>query len=100
MYYFISRQPEATIEAGDDASHAQWLSVDTLDTLPYLAFNHLRLLRAALRQFFTLHYQSAVGLQAIETCQCEVETAPGQRCPNTAYWRYRGIAVCQEIFNQ
>jgi 8-oxo-dGTP diphosphatase len=86
--------PEALIEAGDDASRVQWFSVESLQSLPFLAFNHIRLLRMALRQFFTSYYHDAVGMQEIEACQCEVESAPGLRCPNTAYWRYNGIALC------
>jgi 8-oxo-dGTP diphosphatase len=86
--------PETSIEAGDDASRVQWYSVENLDTLPYLAFNHIRLLRAALHQFFTSYYHEAVGLQAIDSCQCEVESTSGKPCSNTAYWRYDGIAVC------
>lgn len=96
LLYVLSEplSSEATIEAGDDASHVQWHSVENLQALPVLAFNHIRLLRMALRQLFTSHYQSAVGLQEIDACQCEVETSPGQHCPNTAYWRYNGIAIC------
>jgi 8-oxo-dGTP diphosphatase len=86
--------PEALIEAGDDASRVQWFSVENLQSLPYLAFNHIRLLRMALRQFFTSYYHDAVGMQEIDACQCEIENSPGLRCPNTAYWRYNGIAIC------
>lgn len=85
---------EATIEAGDDASHVQWHAVDDLRSLPDLAYNHIRLLRAALRQLFTSYYQCALGMQEIEASQCEVETAPRQLCTNTAYWRYNGVAIC------
>jgi 8-oxo-dGTP diphosphatase len=86
--------PEALVEAGDDASRVQWHSVENLESLPYLAFNHIRLLRVALRQFFTSYYHDAVGWQEIDACQCELENAPGVRCSNTAYWRYNGIAIC------
>jgi 8-oxo-dGTP diphosphatase len=95
---YVLREPlssSATIQAGDDAAHVQWHSVDDVRTLPDLAYNHIRLLRMALRQMFTAQYQSALGLQALATPgQCEVETSPGQRCSNTAYWRYDGMAVC------
>lgn len=96
LLYVLSEplSPEDSIEAGDDASHVQWFSVENLQDLPYLAFNHIRLLRMALRQMFTSYYHDAVGLQEIDTCQCEVEEDLDQRCPNTAYWRYHGIAVC------
>jgi len=96
LLYVLSEplSAEVILEAGDDASRAQWLPVDNLQDLPYLAFNHIRLLRMALRQFFTGYYQSALGLEEIDDCQCEVETIPGQQCPNTAYWRYNGLAVC------
>ncbi len=86
--------PEARIEAGDDASHVQWYGVENLQSLPDLAFNHIRLLRAALRQLFISHYHNALGMQEIDTCQCEAERFPGQRCSNTAYWRYNAIAIC------
>jgi 8-oxo-dGTP diphosphatase len=86
--------PEAIIEAGDDASRVQWFSVENLQDLPYLAFNHIRLLRMALRQFFTSYYHDAVGMQEVDACQCEGENAPNLRCPNTAYWRYNGVALC------
>jgi 8-oxo-dGTP diphosphatase len=94
---YTLREPlstEAPIEAGDDASRVQWHSVENLQSLPYLAFNHIRLLRKALRQFFTSYYHAAVGMQEIEDCQCERESSTGMRCPNTAYWRYKGIATC------
>jgi 8-oxo-dGTP diphosphatase len=96
LLYVLSEplSPEAKIEAGDDASHVQWYSVENLQSLPHLAFNHIRLLRMALRQMFTSHYHNALDLQEIDACQCEVESAPGLRCPNTAYWRYDGIAIC------
>src|SRR5258708_34205647 len=45
--------PEARIEAGDDASPLQWPPGEKLQNLPYLAFNHIRLLRMALPHFFT-----------------------------------------------
>lgn len=86
--------PEARIEAGDDASRVQWHSVENLQCLPHLAFNHIKLLRMALRHFFTAYYHDAVGMQAIDACQCEIESSPGLRCSNTAYWRYKGVAVC------
>jgi len=96
LLYVLSKplSPEASIKAGDDASHVQWHSVEILQRLPDLAFNHIRLLRTALRQLFTTHYQTMPGLQAIDPCQCEMEKSPGQQCANTAYWRYRGIALC------
>jgi len=84
-----------TIQAGGDVSRVHWYSVDEVQSLPALAFNHVKLLSVALRQMFTSQYQSVLGLQALATiCQCEVEKSPGQRCSNTAYWRYNGIAVC------
>ncbi|QBD75011.1 NUDIX hydrolase [Ktedonosporobacter rubrisoli] len=86
--------PEMHIAAGDDASNVQWHAVEDTRRLPYLAFNHIRLVRAALRQFFTIYYHDAVGLQEIEACQCEREISSGIRCPNTAYWRYNGMAIC------
>jgi 8-oxo-dGTP diphosphatase len=86
--------PEAKIEAGDDASHVQWYSAENLQSLPSLAFNHIRLLRMALRQLFTSYYHDALGVQEIDACQCEIEKSSGQWCPNTAYWRYNGMAVC------
>lgn len=96
LLYVLSEplNPDARIEAGDDASHVQWYSVENLQNLPDLAFNHIRLLRMALRQLFTSYYHNALGLQEIDACQCEVERCPGQPCSNTAYWRYKGIAVC------
>lgn len=96
LLYVLSEplSPEATIEAGDDASHVQWHAVDNLQSLPDLAYNHIRLLRAALRQLFTSHYQHVLGMQETEICQCELEISPGQPCPNTAYWRYNGAALC------
>jgi ADP-ribose pyrophosphatase YjhB (NUDIX family) len=96
LLYVLSEplNPEARIEAGDDASRVQWHRVENLQDLPDLAFNHIRLLRMALRQFFTSYYYEAVGMQEIEACQCEVERSPGLDCTNTAYWRYNGIAVC------
>jgi ADP-ribose pyrophosphatase YjhB (NUDIX family) len=86
--------PEAKIEAGDDASHVQWYSVENLESLPFLAFNHIRFLRIALRQLFTSYYHDALGVQEVDACQCEIEKSSGQRCSNTAYWRYNGMAVC------
>ena len=97
LLYVLSEplSSSATIQAGDDASRVQWYSVEDLRSLPDLAFNHIRLLRMALHQMFTSQYQSALGLQAMTvSCQCEVESSPGQRCSNTAYWRYNGIALC------
>ncbi|MBA2391409.1 MAG: NUDIX hydrolase [Ktedonobacteraceae bacterium] len=96
LLYVLSEplSPEAKIEAGDDASHVQWYSVEDLQNLPELAFNHIRLLRMALRQMFTASYHKALDLQEIDACQCEAESAPGLRCSNTAYWRYDGVAVC------
>lgn len=86
--------PEARIQAGDDAARVQWHSVENLHRLPSLAFNHIRLLRMALRHFFTAYYHDAVGMQAIDACQCEIESPVGLRCSNTAYWRYNGVAIC------
>jgi 8-oxo-dGTP diphosphatase len=96
LLYVLSEplSPEASIEAGDDASHVQWHAVENLQSLPDLAYNHIRLLRMALRQLFTSYYHNAVGMHEIDACQCEVERFPGQRCSNTAYWRYNGIAIC------
>lgn len=88
--------PGARIEAGDDAARLQWHPVENLERLPDLAFNHIRLLRMALRHFFTAYYHEAVGMQEIDACQCEVESSPGLRCSNTAYWRYQGVAVCPQ----
>lgn len=96
LLYVLSEplDPEVRIEAGDDASRVQWHSVDNLQCLPDLAFNHIRLLRMALRQLFTSYYHTALGLQETDACQCEVESSLGKRCTNTAYWRYHGRAVC------
>jgi 8-oxo-dGTP diphosphatase len=96
LLYVLSEplRPEASIEAGDDASHVQWHAVENLQRLPDLAYNHIRLLREALRHLFTSHYQNALGMQAIDACQCEVERSSGKRCLNTAYWRYNGVALC------
>ena len=95
---------DAKIEAGDDASYAQWHSVENLHSLPDLAFNHIRLLRAALRQLFTSYYHDALGMQEIDACTCEIEKLPGQCCSNTAYWSYNGISICprhvQEVVNR
>ena len=51
LLYVLSEplNPEAQIEAGDDASRVQWHLVENLQSLPDLAFNHIRLLRMALR---------------------------------------------------
>jgi 8-oxo-dGTP diphosphatase len=96
LLYVLSEplSPEASIEAGDDASHVQWHAVENVQSLPDLAYNHIRLLRMALRQLFTSYYLDALGMQEINACQCEVERSPGQRCSNTAYWRYQGLALC------
>ena len=96
LLYVLSEplSPEASIEAGDDASHVQWHAVENVQSLPDLAYNHIRLLRMALRQLFTSYYLDALGMQEIDACQCEVERFPGQQCSNTAYWRYHGIALC------
>jgi 8-oxo-dGTP diphosphatase len=97
LLYVLSEPLSAsvTIQAGDDASRVQWYSVEDLRSLPDLAFNHIKLLRMALHQMFTSQYQSALGLQVLATsCRCEIETSPGQRCSNTAYWCYNGMAVC------
>jgi 8-oxo-dGTP diphosphatase len=72
----------------------QWYAVENVQSLPDLAFNHIRLLRMALRQLFTSSFLDALGMHEIDACQCEVERFPGKRCSNTAYWRYRGIAFC------
>ncbi len=87
-------RPEANVEAGDDAFRVQWHSVENLQSLPPLAFNHIRLLRMALRQFFTAYYHDALGMQEVDACQCERESFPGSHCSNTAYWRYHGVAIC------
>lgn len=96
LLYALSEplSPDARIEAGDDAAHVQWHAVENLQSLPDLAFNHIRLLRAALRQLFTLHFQRSLGMQEIDICQCEMEISANHRCLNTAYWRYNGIAIC------
>ncbi len=96
LLYVLSEplRPEASIEAGDDASHVQWHAVENVQSLPDLAYNHIRLLREALRHLFTAYYQNALGMQAIDACRCEVERSPCQRCANTAYWRYNGVALC------
>ncbi len=96
LLYVLSEPlgPAASIEAGDDASHVQWFSVENLQSLPSLAFNHIRLLRMALRQLFTSSYHDALGMQEIDASQCEIEKSPGVRCSNTAYWRYNGMATC------
>ncbi len=96
LLYVLSEplNPEATITAGDDASNVQWHPVENLQSLPDLAYNHIRLLRQALRQLFTSYYHEAVGMQEVDVCQCEMEESPGQRCPNTAYWRYHNVAMC------
>lgn len=99
LLYVLSEplSSEARIEAGDDASYIQWYSVDNLQSLPYLAFNHIRLLRMALCQMFTSYYHEAIGLQKLpetEICQCEITTSSGSHCSNTAYWRYNDTAIC------
>jgi ADP-ribose pyrophosphatase YjhB (NUDIX family) len=96
LLYILSEPlgSEVRIEAGDDASYVQWYAVENLQTLPDLAFNHIRLLRMALHQLFTSYYHNALGLQGIDACQCEAESSPGERCSNTAYCRYNGIAIC------
>ncbi len=96
LLYILSEPlgPEVSIEAGDDASYVQWYAVENLQDLPDLAFNHIRLLRMALRQLFTSYYHNALGMQEIDACQCEAESSPGERCSNTAYCRYNGIAIC------
>jgi|SRR5579859_2686783 len=96
LLYVLSEAlgPEARIEAGDDAARVQWYSVENLQNLPTLAFNHIRLLRMALRQWFTSSYYNALGMQEIDACQCEAERSAGLRCSNTAYWRYNGMAIC------
>lgn len=86
--------PGTSTQAGDDAARVQWHPVANLHDLPELAFNHIRLLRMALRQLFTSYYHHALELQAIDECQCEIERSTGLRCSNTAYWRYKGIAIC------
>ena len=96
LLYVLSEPlgPDTRIEAGDDASYAQWYSVENLHNLPDLAFNHIRLLKMALRQLYTSYYHDALGMQEIDTCTCEMETLPDQRCSNTAYWRYCGTSIC------
>jgi 8-oxo-dGTP diphosphatase len=96
LLYVLSEplSTEYRIEAGDDASHVQWYSVENLQNLPDLAFNHIRLLRMALRQLFTSRYHDALGMQETDACQCEIEKPPDVRCSNTAYWRYKGVAIC------
>ena len=96
LLYVLSEPlgPEVEIEAGDDAAFVQWHPVANVQSLPELAFNHIRLLRLALRQLFTFYYHDAIGMQEIDACQCEVETFPGHRCQNTAYWGYNNRAVC------
>ena len=96
LLYVLSEPlgPEARIEAGDDACRVQWHAVENVQNLPDLTFNHIRLLGMALRQLFTSYYQNALGMQEIDSCQCEVEEPSGLRCANTAYWRYNEIAVC------
>ena len=96
LLYVLSEplSPEASIEAGDDASHVQWHAVENLQNIPDLAYNHIRLLREALRQLFTSYYHNALGMQEIDACQCEVEIFTGQHCSNTGYWRYNGVAIC------
>lgn len=96
LLYVLSEplSPDVSIEAGDDASYAQWHEVENLQSLPDLAFNHIRLLREALRQLFTSYYHNAVGIQEIDVCQCEVKGSTSQRCSNTAYWRYHDVALC------
>ncbi len=91
--------PEALIEAGDDASRVQWFSVESLQSLPFLAFNHIRLLRMALRQFFTSYYHDAVGMQEIEACQCEVESAPGYVVQTQPIGATKGLLSVQRTCN-
>ncbi len=105
LLYVLSEPlgPTVKIEAGDDAAHVQWYSVENLLNLPDLAFNHIKLLSMALRQMFAPYYHNALGLKEIDTHQCEIEQTPKQRCPNTAYWSYNNIAICpkhmQELKN-
>ncbi|GCE25853.1 hypothetical protein KDA_13370 [Dictyobacter alpinus] len=75
-------------------SHMQWYSIKKLHDLPRLAFNHIKLLRMALSQFFTSYYHEALKLQKINTSQCKVKNSSGVHCPNTAYWQYNGLTVC------
>lgn len=58
LLYVLSEplSSQTQIEAGDDASLVQWHSVENLQKLPSLAFNHIRLLTVALRHFFTAYY--------------------------------------------
>lgn len=86
--------PEAQVKAGDDAIQAQWYSIEDLQSLPPLAFNHIKMLQAALHQFFVPYYHQALGMQAAEAVQCEIEHEPGICCSRSAYWRYNGRAVC------
>jgi ADP-ribose pyrophosphatase YjhB (NUDIX family) len=96
LLYVLSEpvSSEARIEAGDDASRVQWHSVENLQNLPKLAFNHIRLLHMVLRQLFTSSYYNVLGMQEIDACQCEAERSPGLRCSSTAYWSYNGMAIC------
>lgn len=96
LLYVLSEplDPDAKIEAGDDASHIQWYSAENLQELPDLAFNHIRLIRMALHQMFTSYYLNTLGMQKAEACSCEIEVSLGQHCSNTAYWCYNGIAIC------
>lgn len=89
-----SGRQHAFVEAITQIISGTLHAVENLQSLPELASNHIRLLRAALRQLFSSHYQNALGMEEIDVCQCEVETSSGQRCSNTAYWRYNGIAIC------
>lgn len=98
LLYVLSEPlgPDAKIEAGDDASYAQWHSVENLECLPDLAFNHIRLLRMALRQLSMRYYHNALEIQEIDACMCKIEMPPHQHCLNTAYWSYNGIPICQK----
>ncbi len=53
-YYAVIDHP-AEVNAGDDASHAQWFSISHL---PDLAFDHADILEAALRLFQENHAKS------------------------------------------
>jgi len=89
LLYVLSEplSPEASIEAGDDASHVQWHAVENVQSLPDLAYNHIRLLRMALRQLFTSYYLDALGMQEIDACQCEVNVS------RTALFKHRLLAL-------
>ena len=65
LHYVLSEPLSSsdTIQAGGDVSRVHWYSVDDVQSLPALAFNHVKLLSMALRQLFTSQYQGVLGLQ-------------------------------------